>query len=79
MNPEFATLHRLLQRRLEVIADHSFRDRDPTAHLNSLREVSEALASEHQRLRPMLPARLNHFLAQSSLTKDLEFLEAGGE
>ena len=79
MNPEFATLHRLLQRRLEIIADHDLRDRDPTAHLNSLREVSESIAAEHQRLRPQLPARLNHFLTQSSLTKALEYLETGAE
>ncbi|HYF36783.1 MAG TPA: hypothetical protein VD994_15920 [Prosthecobacter sp.] len=76
MNPEFQTLQALLRRRLEVIADHEFRDRDPGAHLNSLREVSEALAAEHERLRPVLPARLNHFLSQSSLSKALEFLEA---
>ena len=77
MNPEFTALHALLQRRLEVIADHEFRDRDTSGHLNSLREVSEALAAEHARLRPVLPARLNHFLTQSSLTKALEYLEDG--
>lgn len=75
MSPEFTKLHELLRRRLEIIADHEWRDRDGAAHLDGLRQVSEALAAEHARLRPLLPARLNHFLAQSSLSKALEYLE----
>lgn len=77
MNPEFATLRSLLERRLEVIADHGFRDRDPAAHLAELQRVSEALAAEHARLRPLMPARLNHYMTQSSLTKALEWLDHG--
>jgi hypothetical protein len=76
VKPEFATLRDLLRRRLEVIADHAFRDRDPAGHLETLREVSEALTVEHARLRSVLPARLNHFLTQSSLSKALEYLES---
>lgn len=79
MNPEFNTLHQLLQKRLAVIADHSFRDRDPAAHLEALKQVSEDLMVEHQKLKPILPSRLNHFLTQSSLTKALDFLEGRGE
>lgn len=75
MNAEFTTLYGLLKRRLDVIADHQLRERDPAAQLDQLREVSEALAAEHARLRPLLPARLNHFLTQSSLSKALEYLE----
>jgi hypothetical protein len=77
MNPQFQNLHALLRRRLDIIADHAFRDRDPEGHLAQLREVSEALAAEHTRLRPVMPPRLNHFLTQSSLTKALEYLESG--
>lgn len=79
MNPEFAILHTLLRQRLEIIADHVFRDRDPAAHLAELQRVSEALMAEHQRLKPLLPARLNHFLTQSSLTKALDYLEGRSE
>lgn len=79
MNPEFNTLHQLLQKRLAVIADHAFRDRDPAAHLEVLKQVSEDLMAEHQSLKPILPSRLNHFLTQSSLTKALDFLEGRGE
>jgi hypothetical protein len=79
VNPEFNTLHQLLQKRLAVIADHAFRDRDPAAHLEVLKQVSEDLMAEHQSLKPILPSRLNHFLTQSSLTKALDFLEGRGE
>lgn len=79
MNSTFASLHRLLQKRLDIIADHAWRDRDPAAHLTGLREVSEAIAAEHARLRGRVPSRLNHFLTQASYAKALEFLEANGE
>ncbi|MBB5037033.1 hypothetical protein [Prosthecobacter dejongeii] len=79
MNPEFVTLHALLRQRLETIADHSFRDRDPAAHLAALQHVSEALSAEHARLKSQLSARLNHFLSQSSFTKALDYLEGKGE
>ena len=65
----------MLQQRLGIIADHASRDRDPAAHLAALQHVSEAIHTEHQRLKPTLPARLNHFLTQASYHKALEFLE----
>lgn len=71
-----ATLRALLQQRLDVIADHAFRDRDPAAHLAALKDVSEKLAAEHERLRGTLPPRLQHFLAQSSLSKALEYIDS---
>lgn len=75
MNPDYSPLHTLLRERLAVIADHGFRDRDPAAHLAELQRVSEALVAEHARLKAQLPARLNHFLSQSSFSKALDFLE----
>lgn len=32
--------------------------------------------AEHARLRPQLPARLNHFLTQASFSKALEYLDS---
>lgn len=78
MNADLNKLGGLLRERLGVIADHSLRGRDPAAHLRKLREVSEALAAEHGRLRPVLPARLNHFLTSASYQKALAFIEAEG-
>jgi hypothetical protein len=67
-------LQTLLQRRLGVIADHPFRDRDPAAHLTALKEVSEAIqayAAAHHR---EFDAKLRHYLAQSSYQKALDHL-----
>jgi hypothetical protein len=74
MNQEFTTLQVLLKRRLELIADHTFRDIDPAAHLAALQQISELISHEHLRLRPILPPRLSHFLQQASYSKALEFL-----
>ncbi|MBL9177745.1 MAG: hypothetical protein JNM65_06760, partial [Verrucomicrobiaceae bacterium] len=54
----FDHLRALLQRRVGLIADHAFRDRDAAAHLEALKNVSEELMAEHQKLRPRLPPRL---------------------
>lgn len=73
------TLAALLQRRLDIIADHAFRERDAQGHLAALREVSEQLDAEHRKLRPQMPPRLRHFMEQASYSKALEYLrEAGG-
>ena len=69
-------LRTLLQRRIDLIADHAFRDRDAAAHLAALKQVSEELGAEHLRLRAQLPPRLNHFLTQASFSKALEYLDS---
>jgi hypothetical protein len=72
----FDSLRTLLVRRLDLIADHAFRDRDAAAHLAALQQVSEELGAEHLRLRAQLPPRLNHFLTQASFSKALEYLDS---
>ncbi len=75
----YAALAGLLRRRLEVIADHAWRDRDPEGHLDALREVSTALDAEAAQVGSVAPARLRHFLQQRSYEKALDFIgEAGG-
>ncbi|MCA1963689.1 MAG: hypothetical protein LDL31_07065 [Prosthecobacter sp.] len=78
MNPDFGTLQALLKRRLQLIADHEFREADPTGHLAALQQISELISAEHHRLRPILPGRLAHFLQQASFSKALEYLEEMG-
>ena len=73
---DHAHLRTLLQRRLDLIADHAFRDRDAETHLEALKNVSEEIMTEHQRLRAQLPPRLNHFLTQASFSKALEYLDS---
>jgi hypothetical protein len=74
--PDLAHLRSLLQRRIDLIADHEFRDRDAAAHLEALKTVSEEIMAEHERLRVQLPPRLNHFLTQASFSKALEYLDS---
>jgi hypothetical protein len=71
------TLAALLQKRIDLIGDHAFRDRDAEGHLAALREVSEALDANFQTLKPQLPPRLRHFMEQASYSKALEYLKQG--
>ncbi|WP_193211235.1 hypothetical protein [Luteolibacter marinus] len=75
LHPDLATL---LQQRKETIADHAFRDRDPAAHLEELKSVSESITAWHEARRGTLPARLEHFLTGCSFDKALRFLESDG-
>ena len=76
LHPDLATL---LKRRLEVIADHSWRDRDAEGHFEALKEVSESIMHWHSSHQGSLPARLEHFLSGCSYDKALRFLESDGQ
>ena len=75
MKTDFPKLESLLRERLNVIADHALRDQDPAAHLEKLRDAAQALDQEYHSVRATLPARLNHFMQQSSYQKALAFIE----
>ena len=62
MNSELKKLAELLRKRLEIIADHEFRDNDPESHLKSLEEISVAIENEHKALGNSIDARLKHYL-----------------
>ena len=68
-------LAELLEKRLGIIADRAFRERDAEGHLAALREVSEALDVAYRTLKPQLPARLRHFMEQASYGKALDYLQ----
>lgn len=71
MHPDLQTL---LLRRVEIIADHPFRERDPAAHLSALKEVSEAIQTYVETHRQEFDPKLRHYLTQSSYQKALEHL-----
>lgn len=73
MHPE---LQSLLKHRTEVIADHAFRDRDPAAHLEALKDVSEKIAEYADAHQAEFDGRLRHYLANSSYQKALDHLSA---
>jgi len=64
----------MLEERLRVIADHAMRERDPAGHLEMLKDVSQRLVAEQERLGEVLPPRLRHFLTQASYSKALEWI-----
>jgi hypothetical protein len=66
----------LLRRRLSIIGDHAWRDRDPAAHLEALGTVSEEITAWTSANRVTLDARLRHYLDNASFQKALDHLEA---
>lgn len=70
-------LRLLLKHRLDLIADHAFRDRDPGQHLDQLQSVSEAIAMWHQKHRSDIDGNLDHFLTGASYSKALDYLDTG--
>lgn len=66
----------LLRQRLAIIGDTALRDRDPGAHLEALKDASEAIFAKHVDLKPAVHPRLDHFLTNCSYEKALDYLEA---
>lgn len=66
----------LLRRRVAIIADHAWRDRDGAAHLEALKEVSEKISAWTLAHRIEVDAQLRHYLANASYQKALAHLEA---
>jgi hypothetical protein len=66
----------LLRRRISVIEDHAWRDRDPTGHLEALKNVSEEISKWTAEHRASVDAQLRHYLGNSSFQKALAHLEA---
>jgi hypothetical protein len=69
-----ALLHAAVQRRLDVVADHAFRDRDPTGHLESLKSAAAELDGMVRSLPADCDPALRHYLERQSYTKALAWL-----
>lgn len=72
----YPALAAALRQRLDIIADHAWRDRDPAGHLEALKKVSLELAEMRTYLPPGAPPKLNHYLLQCSYAKALAVVEA---
>jgi len=66
----------LLHRRVAVIEDHAWRDRDASSHLEALKEVSEKITAWTTAHRTEVDSQLRHYLANSSFQKALAHAEA---
>jgi hypothetical protein len=74
-----ATLHELhaaVKARLDIVADHVFRDRDPAAHLEALKSAAARLDSLFANLPAEADPMLRHYLERQSYTKALAWLES---
>ena len=69
----------LLRRRVAIIADHPWRDRDAAGHLAALQEVSEKISAWTQAHRTEVDAQMRHYLGNASYQKALAHLEAREE
>ena len=65
----------LLRRRVAIIADHAWRDRDPDAHLQALKDISLEITAWSDSRKAGLDPRLRHYLANASYHKALAHLE----
>ncbi|MDC0087945.1 hypothetical protein OAI07_00220 [Akkermansiaceae bacterium] len=74
---KFPDLATALETRIAVIADHEFRDRDPEAHLEALKNASEVISTWHQAHRSEIDGNLDHFLTGASYQKALLYLSTG--
>lgn len=70
------SLIQLLRRRESLIADHAWRDRDPAAHLDALKQVSGEITAWAAAHDEAIDARLRHYLANASFAKALKHLES---
>ena len=73
--PDFTLLRDALRRRLEIIADTAWRDRDSASQLQALQEISESIFHQHAALSAKLPPRLRHFMDSQSYAKALAMLD----
>ena len=72
----FAELTDALRERLAVIADRALYERDPAAHLEKLKAVSEKITQLGAALPRPLPGDFGHYLQRASYEKALAWLEA---
>jgi len=72
----YAELANALRERIAVIADRAFYERDPAAHLEKLKTVSEKITQLGAALPRPIPGDFAHYLQRASYQKALDWIEA---
>ncbi|MBV9645554.1 MAG: polysaccharide deacetylase family protein [Verrucomicrobia bacterium] len=75
MDQYYVVLAEALRDRLAVIGDHPFRDQNPDAHLERLKQASQRIEELRTRLPPDADPMLAHYLGRMSLSKALEVVQ----
>jgi hypothetical protein len=68
-------LHAAVKERLDVVADHTLRDRDPSAHLQKLMDAAGHLDQLVSQLPVGTDPMLRHYLERQSYVKALAWLD----
>ncbi len=68
------TLLEAVAKRLDVVADHAWRDRDPDGHLEGLKAAARRLEGLVANLPEDTDPVLRHFLERQSYTKARDWL-----
>jgi hypothetical protein len=64
-----------VQTRLDIVADHAFRDRDSAGHLEALKSAAANLDALVANLPSDTDPTLRHYLERQSYTKALAWLQ----
>jgi len=70
----YKDLRDALEERLAIVADHSLRDSDPSAHLEKLKQAGARLDALVKLLPPTADPQLRHYLERQSYLKAREWL-----
>lgn len=76
MPDAYSQLADALRSRLAVIADRDLYTRDPAAHLEKLKAVSEKITQLGDALPRPVPGDFAHYLQRASYQKALDWIEA---
>jgi hypothetical protein len=71
----YQNLRVAVQTRLDIVADHAFRDRDSAAHLEALKSAAANLDALLASLPSDTDPTLRHYLERHSYTKALAWLQ----
>jgi hypothetical protein len=71
----YQNLRVAVQTRLDIVADHAFRDRDSAAHLEALKSAAANLDALLANLPSDTDPTLRHYLERQSYTKALAWLQ----
>ena len=69
-----SALHEAVKKRIDLVADHAFRDRDPAGHLAALKSAAAELDALVKALPADCDPNLRHYLERQSYLKALAWL-----
>ena len=72
---DFLNLLSALRQRVDIVADHALRERDPSAHLDAIKAAAAHLDAVVASLPQDIDPTLRHYLERQSYSKAIVWLE----